>query len=254
MNVVCDIDGVVYRGESLIEGSDVALQRVVDSGIGLFFATNNSTRTPTEVQNRIERISGVEVCADSIVNSSQAAAQLLSGQETTVLVFGSDAIRHAMEEASIPMTEAPDRAGAVVVGLDWEFDYQKLSGATEAVRRGARFIATNVDPTYPVAGGLLPGSGAMVAAVATASGVQPEVAGKPHLPMRELLRARGVGPAWVIGDRVDTDVALAAKEDDWRSILVLTGVTEEDTSGTADHVALDLAAAIDLVLGGELEQ
>ena len=254
MNVVCDIDGVVYRGDSLIEGSDTALQQVVDAGIGLFFATNNSTRTPSEVRERIIRISGVDVPVASIVNSSQAAAHLLAGGETTVLVFGSDAIRQAMDEAAIPMTEAPDHAEAVVVGLDWEFDYQKLSGAVEAVRRGARFIATNTDPTFPVAGGLLPGSGAMVAAVATASGVQPEVAGKPHRPMREVLRARGIGPAWVIGDRIDTDVALAAREDDWRSILVLSGVTDEDTDGAADYVVTNLAAAIDLVLDADRPQ
>lgn len=254
MNVVCDIDGVVYRGESLIGGSDVAIQRVLDAGVSLFFATNNSSRTPAEVSERIKRISEVEVPVESIVNSSQAAAHLLSGEDTTVLVFGTDAIREAMDEASISMTEAPDMATAVVVGIDWELDYEKLSGATEAIRSGARFIATNTDPTFPVAGGLLPGSGAIVAAVAAASGVLPEVAGKPHRPMRELLRARGVGPAWVIGDRIDTDIALASSEVDWRSILVLTGVTDEDTSGAADHVVPDLAAAIDLVLGRELEQ
>jgi len=179
---------------------------------------------------------------------------MLSGEKPPVLVFGSDAIRHAMEEVSIPMTDDPERADAVVVGLDRDLSYERLSRAMRAIDRGARFVATNTDPTFPMAEGLLPGGGAMVAALAAATGVQPEVAGKPHRPIRELLRARGVGPAWVVGDRIDTDIALAASEHDWQSILVLTGVTSADANGAADHVAADLAAAVDLVLAAPGER
>jgi ribonucleotide monophosphatase NagD (HAD superfamily) len=88
----------------------------------------------------------------------------------------------------------------------------------------------------------------MVAAVRTTTGVEPEVAGKPHAPMRALLRSRGIGEAWVIGDRSDTDIALAEAEPDWRSILVLSGVSRQDEGSGADHVVADLAAAVDLVL------
>jgi ribonucleotide monophosphatase NagD (HAD superfamily) len=88
----------------------------------------------------------------------------------------------------------------------------------------------------------------MVAAVAATTGVTPEVAGKPHEPMRRLLRSRGVDTAWVIGDRADTDVALARAEPGWTSILVLSGVTGSDGAGDADHVVSDLEAAVDLVL------
>jgi len=128
-----------------------------------------------------------------------------------------------------------------------------LSVERLAWSRGARFIATNTDPTYPVADGLLPGGGACVAAVQVTTGVTPEVAGKPHPPMRALLRSRGIGEAWVIGDRVDTDIALAQAESDWRSILVLTGVTSPEEAIGADHVVADLAAAVDLVLSDSVE-
>jgi 4-nitrophenyl phosphatase len=123
-----------------------------------------------------------------------------------------------------------------------------LTRAADAVRFGARFIATNTDPTFPVADGLLPGGGAIVAAVRATTGVEPEVAGKPNAPMRALLRAKGIRDAWVIGDRVDTDIALARAEPDWTSILVLTGVTGPEGTGDADFVVPDLAAAVDLVL------
>jgi len=193
-------------------------------------------------------VTGVEVPADSIVTSSQAAVHLLGDGGGPVMVLGGEGIHTALAEAGIPETDDPERATALLVGLDWDLTYARLSRAADAVRMGARFIATNTDPTYPTAEGLLPGGGACVAAVQTTTGVAPEIAGKPHPPMRALLRARVPGAAWVIGDRLDTDIALARVEPDWTSILVLTGVTDPSETAGADHVVSDLSAAVDLVL------
>jgi glycerol-1-phosphatase len=253
MTVICDIDGVVYRGDELLPGSDIALQRLVTAGVDLYFATNNSTKTPVTVAERITAMTGVLIAPGSVVTSAEAAVGMLGDEEHPVMVLGSDGITTALVQAGMDVTDEPTEARAVLVGLDWDFSYPRLTRAADAVRAGARFIATNTDPTYPVAGGLLPGGGAMVAAVQATTGVTPEVAGKPHRPMRELLRARGIGAAWVVGDRVDTDVALADAEPDWTSILVLTGVTTPDEPLGADHVVPDLAAAVELVLatGGQ---
>ena len=250
MNVICDIDGVVYRGDQLVQGSDLALGRLTRAGIGLWFATNNSTKTPEMVSARITEMTGVDVPLESIVTSSEAAVGMLDDGEWPVMVLGSEGITSALERAGIEVTDDPTDARALLVGLDFDLSYDRLARAADAVRGGARFIATNTDPTYPVAGGLLPGGGSMVAAVQTTTGVGPEVAGKPHPPMRALLRSRGIGEAWVIGDRIDTDVALARAEPDWRSILVLSGVTDDGQASGADHVVPDLAAAVDLVLAG----
>ena len=248
MNVICDIDGVVYRGDTVVPGSDRALRKLIASGATLYFATNNSTKSPSTVSEKISRITGVDVPPESIVTSSQAAVLLLAADPGPVLVLGSDGILSALADAGIPVTENPREATALLVGLDWDFSYERLTRAADAVRAGARFIATNTDPTYPVVGGLLPGGGSMVAAIAATTGVMPEVAGKPHEPMRRLLRSRGVDTAWVIGDRADTDVALARAEPGWTSILVLSGVTGPDGGDQADHVVPDLEAAVDLVL------
>ncbi len=248
MSVICDIDGVVYRGDTVVPGSDRALRKLLDAGTDLYFATNNSTKSPATVSEKIGRITGISVPPESIVTSSQAAVLMLADDPGPVLVLGSDGILSALFEAGISVTEDPLEATALLVGLDWDLSYERLTRAADAVRAGARFIATNTDPTYPVAGGLLPGGGAMVAAVATTTGVAPEIAGKPHEPMRRLLRSRGVEAAWVIGDREDTDVALASAEPDWTSILVLSGVTGPDGGRDADHVVPDLEAAVDLVL------
>jgi 4-nitrophenyl phosphatase len=164
------------------------------------------------------------------------------------MVLGSEGIHAALSEVGIESTDDPRQASALLVGLDWDLDYDRLTRAADAVRFGARFIATNTDPTFPIADGLLPGGGACVAAVQATTGVAPEIAGKPHQPMRDLLRAKGIGAAWVIGDRLDTDVAMARSEEDWKSILVLTGVTARSETAGADHVVPDLASAVDLVV------
>lgn len=250
MNLVCDLDGVVYRGEELIPGSELALQAAADAGLDIWFATNNSTKSPIEVQGKIQRITGYLPQESRIVTSSQAAASMLTAEEGPVYVFGSAAIDEALRDAGVETTSESTEARSVVVGMDRALTYQRLADAAAAVRRGARFIATNDDPTFPVEDGFEPGSGSMVAAVTVASGRSPEIAGKPHPPMKDLLVARGVGPgAWVVGDRLDTDIALAAGSSEWRSIVVLTGVTtEEDDREAADFVTADLASAVDLVL------
>jgi glycerol 3-phosphatase-2 len=249
MNVICDIDGVVYRGDRLLPGSDEALRRLLDSGTGLWFATNNSTRSPRSISEKLARVTGVEVAPESIVTSSQAAVHLLGDHSGPVMVLGGEGITSALADARIEVTDDPQHATALLVGLDRDLDYDRLTRAADAVRSGARFIATNTDPTFPTADGLLPGGGAFVAAVQATTGVVPEVAGKPHPPMRALLRARVAGKAWVIGDRIDTDIALAEAEPDWTSVLVLTGVTSPSDDIGADHVVPDLSAAVDLLLG-----
>lgn len=236
-----------------IAGAAGALRRLLDSEVRVTIVTNNSTRSTTGTAENIERVVGVAVDPASIVTSSQAAVSILRPEEWPTLPVGEEGIDAALADAGVPVTTDPTAAGSVVVGMDRRFGYDVIADAAEAVRNGARFVATNSDPTYPTADRLLPGAGAMVAAIAAASGREAEVAGKPHPPIRDLLRARGVDRPWVIGDRLDTDIALAEQEPGWRSILVLTGVTgPEEGNGRADHVVTDLEAAVDLVL--EVEQ
>jgi len=232
----------------LIDGSDAALRRLLDEGVDVWFVTNNSTRHPKQVVEKLNELTGLHFAPDRVFTSPQAGVRLLEPGDGPCLVVGEDGIRAALEEAGFEITTDPAKARSVMVGLDRGTDYQRIADAAEAVRRGARFIASNDDPTYPTNDGLLPGAGSMVSAIATAAGRSPEVAGKPNLPMRRLIRSRGVGDAWVIGDRVDTDIAMAVEEDGWRSILVLTGVTTEGSSA-ADIVAADLGEAVDLLLG-----
>lgn len=241
-NVVCDLDGVVYVGDTAVGGAGDALRTLEDAGFRIVLATNNSTRTPEGVAAHIESLTGYRVMISSIVTSSVAAATLLSPFESPAFVIGEAGVAAALTDAGIEMTTDPDSARAVVIGLARHVDYALISDASRAVRLGARFIATNTDATLPTPLGPVPGAGSIVAAVATAAGRAPEVAGKPHPPMRLAVSRRlGPGPTWVVGDRSETDLALAA-EGGWGRVLVLSGVT----SG-AEEVPPELAP--DIVVG-----
>jgi ribonucleotide monophosphatase NagD (HAD superfamily) len=157
-------------------------------------------------------------------------------------------VEEALEERGIHTVHG-GRADAVVVGWHRDFDYEGLTRAARAVKDGARLIGTNDDATYPTPDGPIPGGGAILAAVATAAGVEPTIAGKPHAPMVELVRRRlggGLGGSTVVGDRPSTDgllaVALAV-----RFALVLSGVTREGdlpTDPEPAEIVPDLASLV----------
>jgi glycerol-1-phosphatase len=243
--LICDLDGVVYLGEQEIPGAGDALRRLADGGWRILFCTNNATRTPADTAIKIDRVTGYPASAGDVATSAQAAASLLTGDEA-VYVLGGQGLVWAVEEAGCEVMEDWRSAEVVVVGLDPQLTYERLSGAVLAVGSGARFIASNHDPTLPTPEGLRPGAGAIVAAVAHATGVQPVVAGKPHLPMRRVLAAMASGEIWIVGDRDDTDLAMGRSEG-WSTALVTTGVASAPTEAPTLE-AYDLAAVVDHLL------
>ena len=246
--IVCDLDGVVYVGQEPVPGASETLALLKAQGHQLLFATNNATRSPSQLVVAIEAASGFRPDVDSIVSSPMAAALVLEGRATTVFVVGEAGLSETLADYGIREV-GPDEAEAVVVGLDRALTYDKLRDATLAIRRGALFIATNLDTTYPTPSGLWPGGGAVVAALAAASDTDPELAGKPAEPMRRLLRAKiAQEVVWVVGDRPDTDLALGDSEG-WNTALVLTGVTAaSDAVVPRPTAVLDSIAQLPTVL------
>lgn len=249
---MCDLDGVVYRGQDAVPGGATALAAFDAARWKIIFSTNNSARTPEEVAQRITSITGYAARPEQVLTSAAAAADLLSKSKPRSFVLGGVGVTAALEKEGIPITQLGSEADAVVVGLAIGLTYQWLREASSAVIRGARLVATNNDPTFPAEDGLWPGAGAIVAAVETASGVTAEVAGKPFPPMRNLIRkSLGPGPVWVVGDRPETDLALARAEPGWKAALVLTGVSTggPDLFPPPDLVATDLAEVARILLG-----
>lgn len=223
--IVCDLDGVLYRGDEEVAGAGAALDLLQGASVDLVFVTNNATKSPAQAAAKIRRVTGYQAEAGQVVTSAQAAVHLVAADRPRTLLFGAAGAREPLQLAGVPLVSDWRTAEAVITGLDLALSYESLTAAVMAVGNGARFIATNADVTYPTPEGQWPGAGAMVAAVAAATGVEPEIAGKPEPAMRELLRERLNGRSVaVIGDRPETDLALGVAEG-WVTILVLSGVT-----------------------------
>jgi 4-nitrophenyl phosphatase len=223
--VACDLDGVIWRGDEPVAPAAEGIAKLRAAGLLVAFVSNNSNSPVTDVVGKLARM-GVPATPADVVTSAMAAAWLLAqslAAGARVLACAGPGVREAL--ADVGLVAVDDRpAEAVVVGFHREFDYDGLDRASAAVRDGARFVATNMDATYPIPGGLIPGAGALVAAVATAAGSRPEVAGKPEAPTVGIIRERFGTTGVVVGDRPSTDGALATALG-WPFALVLSGVT-----------------------------
>jgi glycerol-1-phosphatase len=251
--VCCDLDGVVWRGDEPIPGSAGGVAALRAGGLRVVFVTNNSSGTRLEYAQKLVAC-GVPAAPDDVLSSAMAAAQLLAADlapGSRVLACSGPGVREALAAVGLAAVDSAP-ADAVVVGWHRDFDFDRLVVASDLVRDGARFVATNIDPTYPSAGGVLPGNGALVAAVQTAAGRAPEIAGKPTAAMAALVLHACGGNGVVIGDRPSTDGAFAAALR-WPFALVLSGIAgrtgEEAIPDPAPpFVAADLAALAPVLL------
>ena len=244
---VLDLDGVVWLADEPIPGAAEAVAALRHAGEAVVFVTNNSGPPLAEQEAKLARL-GIEAAGD-VVTSAQAAASLVAPGERGLVCAGEGVTEALVARGAEPVREGD--ADAVLVGFHRDFDYERLRIAATAVRRGARLIGTNDDPTYPTPDGPVPGGGAILAAVATAAGVEPVVAGKPYRPIADLVRDR-LGPEGVVvGDRPSTDGEFA-RVLGYRFALVLSGVTAEadlPVEPAPDEVAPDLAALVARLLG-----
>jgi NagD protein len=226
---IIDMDGVVYRGKSMIPGADHFVERLETLGRKFLFLTNSSDSTPVDLQKRLS-VMGIEVNVQSFYTSALATAAFLQSQKPAgkAFVLGESGIEQALLEVGYTLTdEDPDY---VVLGETQNYEFSKITTAIRLIDRGVRFIATNPDVTGPFDGGIIPACGAFAALIEKATGRVPYFIGKPNpLMMRKALRtlnAHSTETA-IIGDRMDTDI-LAGTESGMETILVLSGVTDPE--------------------------
>jgi HAD superfamily hydrolase (TIGR01457 family) len=220
--VILDLDGTIYRGSQAVPGAAEFVGRLQEHGIKALFVTNRSNRTPESVCAQL-RSYGISCASENILTSAQATARRLrSGR---VFYIGEEPLEKALLEGGL--TIDPHTPDYVVVGFDRAVDYTKIEKASRLIRAGARFIATNPDKAVNADGGISPGNGAIVAAIAAATGATPVVVGKPERAIIDIaLERMGVAPEHVIlvGDNLETDV-MAGVNAGIRTILILTGVS-----------------------------
>ncbi len=239
-----DLDGVIWRGSQTVAGAPEAVARLRDAGCAIAFVTNSSARTPAQVAEKLAS-HGIDDAEDLVISSAMAAAEMVEPGER-VLALGGEGVIGALEARGATLVDI-GTVDTVVVGIRHDFDYEMLTAAMRAVHAGARLIGTNDDATFPDADGLLPGNGALLAAVSTAAGVAPLLAGKPHEPIADLVRRRLGAEGVMVGDRPETD-GLFARSLGYRFGLVLSGVMGADdlpVEPTPDVIADDLLALVD---------
>lgn len=240
-----DLDGVIWRGDAMIEGAVEALSQLLQCGKKVLMLTNNGAYTPESVVERLAA-EGVALRESQILTSSMVAvdwlvANGLRGKAAMVL-----ATSDVEAQFKAVVTTIPPRRGAevavVVVGRDLDFDFERLAAAAAAVRAGGRLIALNRDDVMPTENGFEPGTGAILAAIEAASGREAVVIGKPHLPMMQAAVARlGSTGVLMVGDRAESDVA-GARAVGWDVALVLSGADSSPKEGevASDYVAPSL--------------
>ncbi|MEK3798408.1 TIGR01457 family HAD-type hydrolase [Peribacillus sp. FSL H8-0477] len=224
-----DLDGTIYRGTEKIEDAGAFIEGLVKRKIPYLFVTNNSSRTPEQVAEKL-RAFGIEAKDEQVFTTSMATANFIAERKSnsTAYVVGEEGIIAALQAKGIHLTdEKPD---FVVMGIDRGINYEKLTKACLAVRNGAFFISTNADIALPTERGFLPGNGSITSVVTVSTGVQPVFIGKPEsIIVEQALKVLGISKdeTIMVGDNYDTDI-LAGINAGMDTLLVHTGVTTKE--------------------------
>jgi len=252
--LILDMDGVLWKSDAPIGDLPATFRRIRERGLNFVFATNNGTKTPEEYQQKLHDL-GVEIEPSQVVTSALGVAFLLAKTYppgTKIFMIGGNGVHKALEEKGFEILaiERATEAQVFVMGIDREINFQKVAEAALLVRNGVPFYTTNDDKTFPTPRGEIPGSGAWLSIIITATGINPIVAGKPYPILMELaLEKLGTTKeeTLVVGDRLETDIA-AGKAVECPTALVLSGVSKreeaEKWTPKIDIIADDLASLI----------
>jgi 4-nitrophenyl phosphatase len=250
--VLFDMDGVVYVGSKVLPGVQEMFDYLEQTGRKWLCVTNNASKTPAQFVEKMTSM-GLHAKPEQILGSAEAAASWLAEQieqngwpRGKVIIVGQDGLKTALKQNHFELTNDPAEAAYAVAGINFDLTYEDLARVTLAIRNGARFIGTNGDASFPSERGQLPGAGSILALLATATGVQPTVIGKPNRGMYDQAIRRvgaNVDEVLMVGDRYDTDISGALKIG-MPTVGILTGVSSkhdfESASKPPHLIAKDL--------------
>ncbi|HFI0272295.1 TIGR01457 family HAD-type hydrolase [Streptococcus suis] len=225
-----DLDGTIYKGTERIPAGEHFVQSLQERGIPYLFVTNNTTRRPEAVQAMLADKFNIETPVETIYTATLATIDYMNdlGKEKTVYIIGEEGLKSAIYEAGY--VENAENPAYVVVGLDWQVDYEKFATATLAIQKGATFIGTNPDLNIPTERGMLPGAGSLIALLEASTRVKPQIIGKPQAYiMNKALSHLGtkLEETIMVGDNYLTDIR-AGIDNGFPTLLVLTGFTKPE--------------------------
>ncbi len=236
--LVIDMDGVLWRGDTPLPGLSEFFGFLYERELPFMLATNNASKTPEQYLAKFNRF-GVTVARERVLTSSLATAAYLQNElepGTNVYVVGQDGLIEAMRGVGFNvLSDSSQPAGAVVAGIDFTLTYDKLKHAAFLIQRGARFVGSNVDLTFPSENGLSPGAGAILAAIEASTNVKPTLVGKPNRLMFDIAVQKlgsNLQHTAMLGDRLETDV-LMGLDAGMAAALTLTGATSEATAAAS---------------------
>ena len=225
-----DLDGTIYKGKDRIPEGEDFVHDLKKRGIPYLFVTNNTTRTPESVQEMLAKQFNIDTPVSTIYTATLATIDYMNdlGLEKRVYVIGEEGLKEAIQAAGY--LEDKDNPAYVVVGLDWQVDYEKLATATLAIQKGAHFIGTNPDLNIPTERGLLPGAGSIITLLKAATRVNPIYIGKPNaIIMEKAVEHLGLAreDLLMVGDNYLTDIR-AGIDNGIPTLLVTTGFTKPE--------------------------
>lgn len=252
--LILDMDGVVWKSDAPIGDLPDIFARIEARGLKFVFATNNGSNTPEQYVEKLARL-GVKAAPAQVVTSALCAARMIAQnfpRGSKVFVIGGIGVRAALEEKGFEVlsVENAPQAQAVMFGVDRDINFQKMAEAALLLRRGVPFYATNPDKTFPTPRGEIPGAGAWISTLVTATNVEPIYAGKPYPFLMELgLERLGTRKeeTLIVGDRLETDIA-AGQAVGCPTALALSGVTTNKQAQAwmprVDLIVRDLAELV----------
>ena len=232
-SIISDMDGVIYRGNKLIDGANEFVQRLISSSTKFLFLTNNSEQTPRDLKQKLEKMGIDGLTENNFITSAMATAMFLKQQKeyATAYVLGGGGLINELYNVGFTISQSnPDY---VVVGKTSNFNFETLKIAVGLIQNGAKFIGTNPDMIDPTEHGFEPACGTILAAIEAASGKKPYIIGKPNsLMMMMAAKKLGVHPenSIMVGDRMDTDI-VGGMEAGMKTCLVLSGVSKREDTG-----------------------
>ena len=232
ITIATDLDGTIYKGDKLIEGVKKSYQYLISNNVDIFFITNNSSQTPSEIKEKLENLLSVGIDVSKIISPLNVLASLFVNQNKKIYVYGSSNLKKFVESLNLQITNI-NQSDLILIGRKNEIKISEINLIKKFIKNGKEVLCLNKDLTFPSENQDLPGNGAVVKMIEEDLNIKIDSLGKPDKYYIQYCRSQNFNFDYVVGDRVDTDIFFG-KEIKSKTILVETGIKNFESTEIAD--------------------